>query len=447
MVFMVVVPLIPSTLGYFLLPLQLGARNLALPTLSRCSFRWYALGSILVLATLAIYPVGTGWTFNNPYTLIDGGSFALMAFGLFFIAASWVATGVNFLVTVHSKRAPGMGFFDMPILSWSLYLTGYVLTVAGLIFAVIILYLASANAFGKGLFSGGGNPLDWQNYFWFVTTPLAFFAVIPAVGVITEVIAGVSRKAVAGYRTLVTALIMLLAVSFTSWGVHMIGSGQDAMTTFTFSVLSLFAVVPVALITYSWLATLHRGSITCAAPTTYIMAFLLNAGIGTVLGLFLSNLSVGSYLASTVFTTAYIHYLLMGGIVTALLAGLHYWWPKMTGTSYNQIWGRLGAVLFTLGLNLAFFPQIILGTKGTAPALPEIPAEMLGLQQISTIGVVVMVFGLSAAGWNLIAAFLHRGTGVENNPWGASTLEWRTSSPPAEGNFDNLPDAQGPYVF
>ena len=447
MTFMVVVPLIPAALGNFVLPLQLGARNLAMPTLARCSLRWYVVGSLLVLVSLMLYPVGTTWQFHNPYTLIDGGSFAFMAFGLFFVAASWVATGVNFIVTVHQNRAPGMGFFQMPIFSWSLYLTGYVLVFAGMVFGIIILYLAGAVATGKGMFSNGNNPLDWYRYFYFTVTPLVFFSLVPAVGLLTDVIVGISRKGLTGYRTMVTALIMLLAVGFSSWGVHLMGLGEADAVTFAFAVIGLAAIVPVAIITYSWLATLHKGAISCAAPTTYVLAFLFNVGVGCVLGLFLSNPSLGHYLSQSIFRTAFAHYLLMGGVITAVLAGLHYWWPKMTGRSYNQIWGRLSGILFTVGLNLAFFPQIILGTKGLAPALPDIPAEMLDLQKVSTLGMYVMLAGLISCGINLVVSLSRPRQGAPDNPWQASTLEWRVSSPPIEDNFSEAPGAGDPYLF
>ncbi len=446
MVFMFMVPLIPSVLGFFLLPLQLGAREMAMPTLSRCSLRFYVTGVVLLLASLVACPVGAGWTFTTPYSLIDGGAFTLLALGMMFMGLSWVATGINFIVTVHQKRADGMGFFDMPILSWSLYLSSYVLLASGLLLAIVIMFLAAAEATGRGMFSGLSNPMDWQNYFWFITTPAAFFAIIPAMGVISEVIAGISRKAVSGYRTVVGSLIALLAISFVTWGVHLVGMGQDPAISFTFAILSLLAVVPVALIVYSWLATLNRGAILCGAPTSYVIGFLLNGGIGALLGLFLVNMSVGNYLAATLFTTAHIHYLMMGGVMGAMLAGLYFWWPKFTGKLYNQNMGRLGAALYIIGLNLAFFPQIIMGAKGLAQGAHLVPADLAGLQSLSLTGMAVLMVGLGVAIINLMSSLMN-GEAAPDNPWGASTLEWKTSSPPPEGNFETLPESKGPYLF
>ena len=446
MVFLVVIPIIPSVLGHFLLPLQLGAANLAVPALSRCSLRFYGLGTVLVMASLFVAPVATGWTFARPEVLAGGGSFVVLAAGLVLMALSWISTGVNFILTVHRRRAPGMGFFDLPILTWSLYLTSFVLVISGLVFGAGMVLLALASWRGEGLFSGDANPLVWQNIFWFATTPAAFFALVPAAGVITEVIAGMSRRAVVGYRAMVGSLMALVVTSFLIWGGHLVGTGQDAMTSFTFGVLSLLTVIPVALITYSWLATLFRGAVACAAPTTFVVAFLVNAGIGTALGLFLSNLSVGGYLAGTMFATAHIHYVMMGGVMTALLAGVHYWWPKFTGRSYDQGLGRASAVLYLVGVNLAFFPQIVMGTRGMARGLVDFLPEMAGLQVVSTVGMLVLVASMLGIAFNLVRSLIV-GEAAPANPWGAATMEWEAASPPVETNFVVRPQGRGPYGF
>ncbi len=424
MVFMFLVPVIPSAVGYYLLPLQIGATEMAMPRLSRCSFRFLVIGTLLVLASLSVYPVGTGWTFRTPYSLIDGGSLGLMAAGLALIALSWVFTGLNFLVTVHRRRADGMGFLDMPILSWSLYLTGYVLVVAGIAFAVLIVLLAVANATGRGPFAGGADPLLWQNGFWFVVTPAAFFATIPAIGIISDVVSGISRKGLVGHRIVAGSLVALLAAGFASWGTQMFGTGQTAAAGFSFSVLAMIAVIPVALIAYCWLATLSRGAVACAAPTTFTVAFLLCGGIGALLGLFRANLSVGGYLAPTLFSTAHIHYLMMGGVVTALLAGLHYWWPLMTGRNYHPLLGRVSGLVYLAGLNLAFFPQIIMGTRGLPQGLQLIPDGMVGLAAVSSGGMAVLLIGLGLVVFNLVRSAAG-GTKADPNPWRSSSMEWR----------------------
>ena len=279
MVFLFVVPAIPSILGHFVLPLQLGAGNMALPGFSLWSFRFYALGTLLFLVSLFGGPVATGWTFTTPFALTGEGSFMLVALGLCLAALGWLTTGLNIILTVHTRRDAGMGFFAMPLFTWGVYLTGYLLTAVGSLFGIVILYLALSRAFAGGIFGPESDPLLWQNYFWFVTTPAAYFALLPAVGVISDMIAGLARKAFTGYRLVVGAMIALLGLSFVTWGVRMLGAGQSDETSVVFAFLNLATVVPVALIVYCWLATLHRGAVMCGAPTTYVVAFLLQAGI------------------------------------------------------------------------------------------------------------------------------------------------------------------------
>jgi cytochrome c oxidase subunit 1 len=446
MVFLFLVPAIPSVLGHYLLPLQLGARGMALPSFTKWSLRLHIIGTVLFVLSVMLGAVDARWTFVTPASLAGEGAFGLMAVALAALGLSWFSTGVNFIVTVHRERAAGMGFFDMPVFSWSLYLTGFILTLTGVLFAIIMLYLASSRAFGKGLFAAGADPLLWQNYFWFVTTPAAFFALLPAVGVVTEVIAGMSRRPVVGYRTLVGALIALLGLGFVTWGVRLVGAGQAPEVSFVFAAFSVLTAVPAALIAYSWLATLYRGAVACAAPVTFSVAFILQAGIGVVMGLFLSSLALGAYLANTLFVTAQIHYVMMGGVLTAFLAGLHYWWPKMTGRTYSNLLGRLSGFTYLLGLNLAFLPQVIAGAQGVPQGLSRLPEGLGGLDLVSNIGMWVLISGLVMIISNLFGS-LHDGARAGDNPWGAATLEWKTSSPPPAGNFEQDPAVGEPYAY
>ncbi|MCP4549805.1 MAG: cytochrome c oxidase subunit I [bacterium] len=445
MVFLVVVPLIPSVLGYFLLPLQLGARNMALPTMSRMAIGSYIAGTLCILVTLLLYPLSTGWTLATPYSLIDGGSFALFALGLLLVALSWVLTGGNIIVTVHRCRPDWMGFFRMPLLCWSLYLTAFVLVVSGLIFGIAIIFLALIEARGSGVLSGIGDPTNWESYFWFVTTSAGLFAMIPAVGVMSEVISGLARKVIAGYRLIVGALIALLAIALLSWGVHLVGHGQGESLSFVFSILSLLAVIPVAVIVYCWLATLYRGAVAWNTVTVFALTFLICGGIGVLLGLFLTNLSLAAYLDSTIFATAHIHYLLMGGVVTAMLTGLFYWWPKITGRIYDEKWGVFAGVVYLIGFNLAFFPQIIMGTLGQPAGIHDFAAEMADLNRLSATGMGVLAVGLALILTTLIISLL-KGAAAPANPWGVASLEWRAASPPSRENFDATPEAIEPYV-
>ena len=424
MVFLFLVPAIPSILGNYLLPLQLGAGEMRLPWLTRLSLRLQIAGTVLMVLSIFFGGLGTGWTFLTPMSLRASGAFSLLALGLVCVAGGWLATGLNFIVTVHHGRRPGLGFFQMPILSWSLYLTAFTLVVAGTLFGVLVIYLAAARGAGRGPFGAAADPLLWQGYFWFAMRPLAIFAMLPAAGVITDVVAGISRRPVVGYRTVVGSLIALLGLGFCTWGVHLIGKGQSPAASFTFAALSLATAVPVALLSFSWLSTLYRGAVACAAPTTFTIAFLLNAGIAVVSGLMLSALAPAAYLANTVFTTAHLHYVMMGGVLTALLAGLHYWWPLMFSRMYNPLLGRLSGLCYLIGFNLAFLPQMIAGARGAPQGLATLPAGMGGLDLTATVGMWVLTTGLMMVIANLYGA-LHDGPPSGDNPWGARTAEWR----------------------
>ena len=433
MVFLFLVPAIPSVLGNFLLPLQLGATEFRLPWLTRLSLRLQMAGTVVLVLSLMFGAVGTGWTFVTPVSLRADGAFGLLALALVCVAGGWLATGLNFIVTVHHGRRPGLGFFQMPIFAWSMYLTGYALVVAGALFGVLMIYLTAARVGARGPFGADADPLLWQGYFWFAMQPLAYFALVPAAGVVTEVIAGISRRPVVGYRTVVGSLIALLGLGFCTWGVHLIGKGQSPTASFVFAALSLLTAVPVALLSFSWLSTLYRGSIACAAPTTFVVAFLLCSAVAVMSGLMLSTLSTASYLANTVFATAHLHYVMMGGVLTALLAGLHYWWPLMFDRMYNQLLGRLSGLAYLIGLNLAFLPQLVAGARGMPQGLAKLPAGMGGLDTTATIGMWVLTTGLVMVLSNLYGA-LHDGPPSRENHWGATTAEWRGDTPPVAGD-------------
>jgi cytochrome c oxidase subunit I len=400
LVFLFLVPAIPSVLGFFLLPGQIGASEFAFPTMSRCSLRFYVIGLVLVLASVAFGPVASGWTLPTPLVLHETGAFGLLAVGLFFVAGSWFATGVNFVVTIHHRRAAGMGFFDMPLLAWSLYLGAFQLVFAGVMFAIVILYLAGGQMTGQGLFGLDSDPLLWQKYFWFAMRPAAFFALIPAAGVISAVVAGISRKPVTAYRVVVGSLIACLGIGLVTWGVHLAGLGQAAGTTFAFSALALLAVVPVALIAYCWLATLYQGANHQPAPTFFVIAFFLLAGVTVMMELFLRSPGLGAYLGTTMFASAQMDYLIWGAVMTALLAGLHYWWPTMTGRAYRGGFAVAGGLIYLIGLNLALIPHILLGTQGVA-------ADMMVLAGGGSLpGVSLLGWALAVLGWLMVLSNL-----------------------------------------
>ncbi len=428
------VPAIPAILGFFILPLQLGARNMALPMLSRCSLRFYVVGLLLMIGSLMAGPVGTGWTLDTHLSLLDPGAYGMLMIGLFFMGLSWFVTGVNFIVTVHHERREGMGFFDMPLSAWGLYLHSYLMVASGLIFGIIVLYMAGSRITTEGIFGWQSDPMAWRTYFWFAIRPVAYFALIPGVGIVSDVISGVSRKASAGYRTLVGAMVALTGIAFVSYGAGLIGQGLSPSGSLVFSALSLLTAIPVALISFIWLSTLYRGSITCGAPSMFSIAFILHAGISTMMGLFLASPAVGAFLGATMFASAQLDYLIWGGATSALLAGLHYWWPKMMGRKYSDDVARIGGVLYIIGLNLALVPRMMMGTKGVPQDLFGLLSDSLPMAEVSSFGWLCVYFGLAVIASNLLVT-TWGDEAADDNPWGATTLEWTVPSPPPEDNF------------
>ena len=428
------VPALPGVVGLFVLPLQLGADNMALPTLSRCSLRFYAVGLILMIASMIFGPVSSGWTLDSSLVMVDTGAFGLLAAGLVFMGLSWFVTGVNFIVTVHHKRRAGMGFFDMPLTAWGFYLAGYVLVLAGSIFAIVVLYLAASRLSGRGLFGPDADVMTWRTYFWFAMRPAAYFALVPAVGIVSDVISGLARKASPGYRTLVASMIALTGLGVVTYGMNLVGQGLSPAGSLVFSFLSLLTAVPVALISFTWLSTMFRGSITCAAPGTFSIAFILHAGFAAVIGLFLASPAVGSYLGATMFASTQLDYVLWGGALSALFAGLHYWWPKMMGRKYSDEVARIGAYLYIVGLNLALVPRLMMGTHGVPGDLAGIVPTILKSAEISSFGWLCVYSGLSVIAGNLLVT-VWGDDAAEANPWGATSLEWTVPSPPPEDNF------------
>ncbi len=428
------IPVLPGVLGYFLLPLQLGARNLSFPGLSRWSLRFYVVGLLLMLGSLMICPVGTGWTLDTHVSLLDPGALGLLLVALLFMSLSWFLTGVNFLVTVHHGRREGMGFFDMPLSSWGFYLYSYLLVISGSVFGILVLYMLASRLTTEGLFGWQSDPMIWRTYFWFAIRPLAIFSLIPAVGVVSDVISGMARKASPGYRTLVGSMIALTGLAVASYGAGLLGLGLSPAGSVVFSALSLLAAVPVALISFIWLSTIYRGSITCGAPNSFSIAFILHGGIATLLGLFLASPSLGAYLGATMFASTQLDYIIWGSATSALFAGLHFWWPKMMGRPFNDQVARIGVVLYIIGLNLALVPRLMMGTRGVPQDFAGLVPGSLPLAEFSSLGWLIVYCGLGVVVANLLTTI--RGEEVaQDNPWGARSLEWTVPSPPPEDNF------------
>jgi cytochrome c oxidase subunit 1 len=441
MVWFFLIPSIPAVLGNFILPLMIGARDVAFPRLNLASWYLFMTGGLLVLYAILIGGVDTGWTFYTPYSSVySNGHVMLMASGVFVAGFSSIATGLNFIVTLHKLRAPGLTWFRLPLFAWSIYATSLILVLATPVLAITLLLIMLERFLGVGVFDPklGGDPLLFQHLFWFYSHPAVYIMILPGMGVVSEIIACFSRKRIFGYRIAAIAILAIAALGFLVWGHHMFVSSQSVYAGVVFSLLSFLVSVPSAIKVFNWVATLHRASIRFDTPFLYALGFLALFTVGGLTGLFLATLAVDVHLHDTYFVIAHFHYIMVGGMVMAYMGGIHYWWPKISGRLYHEWLARISAVTIFIGFNLTFFPQFILGYLGMPRRFHIYPPEFQTLNVVSTSGAVVLAIGytlpLFYLGWSLFF-----GPRAGSNPWDATGLEWTTPSPPAEHNFERTP--------
>ena len=448
MIFLFIIPSIPAALGNFLLPLMIGARDVAFPKLNLASLYVYILGAIVSLYSIVHAAVDTGWTFYTPYSVETQGAVVSMTFGLFILGFSSIFTGLNFIVTTHTMRAPGMTWFRMPLLVWGLYATSIIQVLATPVLGITLLLLAVERLFGLGIFDPklGGDPVLFQHFFWFYSHPAVYIMILPAMGVISEVITTHARKTIFGYRFVAYSSIAIALVSFLVWGHHMFTS-QSKLSSVIFSFLTFLVAIPSAIKVFNWLATLYRGSIALTAPLLYSLIFLFLFTIGGLTGVMLGALGLNVHLHGTYFIVAHFHYVMVGGTVMAFIAGLHHWWPKMFGRMYSATAAAIAAALVFLGFNITFFTQFIAGMHGMPRRYYHYAPEYHVLNIISTVGSWLLAVGLVMIPCYLLWS-LWRGRPAGDNPWGGRTLEWQTSSPPITHNFIDLPTVSGgPYEY
>jgi len=452
MVFLVIVPSVPASLGNFLLPLQLGAKDVAFPRLNLLSWYTYLLGSMFAIASLLYHGVDTGWTFYTPYsTTTDEGHWRVvsMVAGAFVLGFSSIFTGLNFVVTVHKLRAPGMGWFDMPLFVWGIYGTAILQVLATPVIGITLLLLIFERLFNIGIFDPrlGGDPVLFQHFFWFYSHPVVYVMILPGMAIISDMIAAGSRKKIFGYRAVAFSTLAIAGISFIVWGHHMFTS-QGEVAAVVFSALTFLVAIPSAVKIFNWVSTLYKGSIVLTTWNLYALAFLFLFSIGGLTGLFLGALAVDLHLHDTYFIVAHFHYVMMGGTIIAFIGGIHYWWPKMTGKMYNETAGRIGWFLVFVGFNSTFFPQFFMGSRGMPRRYASYVPEYEFWHQFSTIGSWVLALGMFVHLFTFIASLVN-GRKAPPNPWGALTLEWtHAASPPIEHNFEHEPVVtHGPYDY
>ena len=447
MVFLVIIPGIPAALGNIILPLQLGAKDVAFPRLNLASYHLWVLGAVFLILSMVLSAADTGWTFYTPYSTTTNTAVIPATFGAFILGFSSIFTGLNFIVTVHKLRPPGMTWFRMPLFVWALYSTAIIQVLATPVLGITLLMLIAERFFGIGIFDPalGGDPVLYQHFFWFYSHPAVYIMIVPAFGVISEIIPVFSRRAIFGYKFIAMSSVAIAVLGFLVWGHHMFTSGQSVLAGTIFSALTFLIAIPTAIKTFNWVATMYKGKIHLETPMLYSLAFLWVFTIGGLTGIFLGTMSVDVHLHDTYFVVAHFHYVMMGGSITAFMGGLHYWWPKIFGRTYSEKWGRVSAVIVFLGLNITFFPQFVLGTRGMPRRYYNYLPEFQGLHQLSTLGAFLLGVGFLITAIYLIAS-LRKAADAAKNPWGSATLEWQCSSPPPYYNFHHPPVVTaGPY--
>lgn len=453
MIFLFIIPGIPSAMGNFILPLMLGAKDLAFPRLNLFSYYLYVAGAIFFLASIVLGGVDTGWTLYTPYSAQTSTSVIPVTLGVFVLGFSSVFTGLNFIVTIHKMRAPGMSWFRMPLFVWALYSTAVMQILATPVLAVTVLLLTAERALGLGIFDSslGGDPVLFQHFFWFYSHPAVYIMILPAMGVMSELVSVHSRKHIFGYTAIAYSSVALAALSFLVWGHHMFTSGQSAMANMLFSALTFSVSIPSAVKVFNWIATMYKGSISLVTPMLYALSFFGLFGIGGLTGLFLGSLATDVHLTDTYFIVAHFHYVMLGGTVIAFLGALHHWWPKITGRMYHENLGRITCGLIFIGFNLTFFPQFVMGSQGMPRRYYDYSASEY-LLAFRPYHVMSSIGGfLTGAAFVLMLGYLlwslFRGRRAPANPWGGATLEWETTSPPLHENFDKQPIAGDPYDY
>ncbi len=449
MIFLFIIPGIPAILGNFFLPLQIGAEDVAFPRLNLLSWWLYVSGAVLALVSLFAGPgfPDTGWTFYVPYSVRTGTNVSLAVFAVFILGFSSILTGLNFITTIHRLRSPKMGWFQMPLFQWALYATAWIQVLVTPIVGITLLLVIFERVFGIGVFdpAKGGDPILFQHLFWIYSHPAVYIMILPAMGVISEVIPCFARRTIFGYKFIAYSSLAIASVGSLVWGHHMFVSGQSYTADVIFSLLTFLVAIPSAIKVFNWVSTLYKGSIDVAPPMLYALSFVFLFSIGGLTGLMQGALAVNIHIHDTYFIVGHFHYVMFGGTGFGFFAGLHYWWPKMFGRMYNQKVAKIAWLLLFVGFNIFYFTMLILGWDGMPRRYYDHLPVFHTKHVIATVGSWLLVAGVFIMFWNLIRS-LSKGEKASRNPWGAATLEWQTSSPPPVHNFDREPHVQDdPY--
>src|SRR5574338_1130510 len=452
MIFLFVIPVIPAIFGNFFLPILIGAKDVAFPRLNLLSWYLYIAGGLLAIISIFLPggPVDTGWTFYIPYSVRTGTNVSLALFAAFVLGFSSIVTGLNFVTTVHRLRAPGMTWFKMPLSVWSLYSTAWVQVLATPIIGITLLLVIIERAFGVGLFdpSLGGDPVLFQHLFWIYSHPAVYIMILPAMGVVSEIIPVFARRTIFGYKFIAMSSIAIALFGSLVWAHHMFTAGMSNTGQFVFSLLTMIVAIPSAIKVFNWTATLYKGSIELATPLLFVLAFIFQFSIGGLTGIMQGVLSVDIMVHDTSFIVAHFHYVMFGGTGFGLFAALHYWFPKMFGKMYNEKVSKSAFWLLFVGFNTLYFPMFIMWWLGMPRRYYDYLPEFQIYHVISTVGSWILVLGILIMFGNLIKTLISGKKITDKNPWGGETLEWTIETPPIHENFIDIPTVhEAPYQY
>jgi cytochrome c oxidase subunit I len=450
MVFFFLIPSIPAVLGNFLVPMMIGAKDLAFPRLNLLSWYLFIIGSVIAIWAIISGGVDTGWTFYTPYSSTYSNTQVIwMIVGIFVAGFSSILTGLNIIVTTHTMRAPGMTWFRMPLFVWAHYATSLIIVLGTPVVAITLLLVVLERGLGIGIFDPklGGDPLLFQHLFWFYSHPAVYIMILPSMGVVSEIVTCFSRKRIFGYAFIAFSSLAIAVLGFLVWGHHMFVSGQSVYAGLIFSFLSMFVAIPSAVKVFNWTATLYKGHVALDTPMLYALGFIGLFTLGGLTGIFLATIAIDIQVHDTYFVIAHFHYIMVGGAVMGYLGGIHFWWPKMTGKMYPEWWGRISAILIFFGFNLTFFPQFLLGYLGMPRRVHDYVPEYQVFNVMSSAGASILGVGylipLAYLLWSL-----RYGRTAGDNPWNATGLEWSTESPPITHNFEETPVVtEGAYAY
>lgn len=442
MIFLFIIPGIPAVFGNFMMPIMIGARDVAFPRLNLLSFYFYITGGIFAILSLFLSggPIDTGWTFYVPYSIRTQTNVILPLLGAFIIGFSGILTGLNFVTTIHRMRAKGMTFFRMPLFVWSIYATAWIQIIATPVIGITIILVVIERLFAIGIFDPalGGDPLLYQHLFWIYSHPAVYIMILPAMGIVSEIIPTFARRTIFGYKAIAYSSLAIAFIGYLVWGHHMFNSGISDTARMLYSLITYLVAIPSGIKVFNWVATLYKGSIHFKTPLFYVVMFIFLFSIGGLTGMIVSALATDVHISDTYFLVAHFHYTMFGGVAMIMFAGFHYWLPKMTGRIYNEKIAIWAGILIFIGFNVMYFTMFILGYEGMPRRFWSYLPEFQTLHRISSSGSIILVTGLILMGYNLVRSTF-KGKVSGPNPWGGVTLEWKIPSPPPQENFEKDP--------